>query len=89
MPQPTLCVRASDTANIDIGWRWAAAAYSSFSGDNTVLGVKPMDTDHDNTATNHDRVGTPENFKTFVIPGARGKGGKNYAGSYSRSASIE
>jgi hypothetical protein len=34
-------------------------------------------------------VGTPENFKTFVIPGARGKGGKNYTGSYSRSAVIE
>jgi beta propeller repeat protein len=80
---------ASDNADIDIGWRWAAAAYSSFSGDNTVLGVKPMDTDHDNSSTNHDRVGTPENFKNFVVPGARGKGGKNYAGSYSRSAIIE
>jgi hypothetical protein len=80
---------ASDTADIDIGWRWAAAAYSSFGGDNTVLGVKPMDTDHDNSSANHDRVGTPETFKTFVIPGARGKGGKNYTGSYSRSAVIE
>jgi hypothetical protein len=80
---------ASDVANIDIGWRWAAAAYSTFSSDNTTLGVKPIDTDHDNQATNHDRAGTPENYKQFVIPGARGKGGKNHTGTYSRSAVIE
>jgi MBG domain (YGX type) len=80
---------ASDVASIDIGWRWAAAAYSTFSSDNTTLGVKPMDTDHDNQATNHDHAGTPENYIQFVIPGARGKGGKNYTGTYSRSAVIE
>lgn len=80
---------ASDVANVDIGWRWAAAVYSSFSNDNTTLSVKPMDTDHDNQATNHDRAGTPENYKQFVNPGARGKGGKNYTGSYTKSAVIE
>jgi hypothetical protein len=80
---------ASDTADLDIGWRWAAAAYSSFSSDNSVLGVKPMFTDHDNPGTNRDLAGTPENFKQFVIPGARGKGGKNYTGTYSRSAFVE
>ncbi|HWY58109.1 MAG TPA: Ig-like domain repeat protein [Terriglobales bacterium] len=80
---------ASDVASVDIGWRWAAAAYSSFSGDNTTLGVKPMDTDHDNQATNHDHAGTPENYNQFLIPGARGKGGKNYTGTYSRSVAIE
>lgn len=80
---------ASDVANIDIGWRWAAAAYSSFASDNKVLGVKPMDTDHDNQAPKYDRAGTPENYKQFVIPGARGKGGENFNGSYSGSAVIE
>jgi hypothetical protein len=89
---------ASDTAGVDIGWRWAAAAYSSFGGDNTTLDVKPMDTDRDNLAAtrddddprvNRDSAGTPENFKSSVIPGARGKGGKNYTGSYSGSARIE
>ena len=80
---------ASDTAGVDIGWRWAAAAYSSFSGNNAVLGVKPMFTDHDNPGTNHDLAGTPENFKQFVIPGARGRGWKNYTGTYSRSAIIK
>jgi len=80
---------ASDVASVDIGWRWAAAAFSSFSSDSTTLGVKPMDTDHDNQATNHDHAGSPENYIQFVIPGARGKGGKNYTGTYSRSAAIE
>jgi hypothetical protein len=80
---------ASDTAEVDIGWRWAAAAYSSFSSDNNVLGVKPMLTDHDNPGSNRDLAGTPENFKQFVIPGARSRGGKNYTGTYSRSAIIE
>jgi hypothetical protein len=80
---------ASDVADIDIGWRWAAAAYSSFGSDNSVLGIKPMDTDDDNQTTNHDRAGAPENYKQFVIPGARGKGGKNYIGAYSGSSTIE
>jgi hypothetical protein len=82
---------ASDVASIDIGWRWAAAAYSSFPSDFNALGVKPMETDFDNPGgtTNHDLAGTPENFKQYVVAGARGKGGKNYTGSYSRSAVIE
>jgi YVTN family beta-propeller protein len=80
---------ASDVAGIDIGWRWSAAAYSSFSSDSTTLGVKPMDTDSDNPGSNHDLAGTPENYKQFVIPGARGKGGKNYTGTYSGSKEIE
>jgi hypothetical protein len=80
---------ASDTVGVDIEWRWAAAAYSSLGGDNTTLGVKPMDTDHDNPAANRDRAGTPENFKHFVVPGGSGEGRKNYTGSYSGSAKIE
>jgi hypothetical protein len=86
----TVCgMFASDVADIDIGWRWAAAAYSSFGSDGTTLGIKPMDTDHDNQAPNHDRAGTPENYRQFVIPGARGKGNKNYTGSYSGNSTIE
>lgn len=80
---------ASDISNVDIGWRWAAAAYSTFGTDGTTLGVKPFSTDDDNAAANRDRAGTPENYKHFVIPGARGKGGKNYTGSYSGTATIE
>lgn len=80
---------AVDVPGAHVGWRWAAAAYSSaFNAANAVLGVKPMDTDGDNPE-HHDLAGTPENYKQFVIPGARGKGGQNYTGSYSRSAAIE
>jgi len=60
----------------------------SFGANNAVLGVKPMDTDGDNPG-NQDLAGTPENSKQFVIPGAHGKGGKNYTGTYRRSAVIE
>jgi len=80
---------AVDVTGAHIGWRWAAAAYSSFGSDGTTLGVKPNDTDFDNQAANHERAGTPENYEQFVIPGARGKGGRNYTGSYSRSNQIE
>jgi hypothetical protein len=54
------------------------------------VGARPFNhTDHDNPPANRDNAGTPENFKSSVIPGARGKGGKNYTGSYSGSAEIE
>jgi hypothetical protein len=68
---------ASDTAAVVIDWRWSAEAYSSFSGDNSALGVKAMSAGHDKPPVNRDGAGTPENFKAFVIPGAGGKGGKN------------
>jgi hypothetical protein len=80
---------ASDTAGVEIGWRWSAAAYSSFSEDASVLGVMPMDTDRDDSLSNHDRAGTPENFKQYAVSGARGLGGKNYTGSYSGTKEIE
>jgi hypothetical protein len=51
-------------------------------------GVKPMYSDRDNSSTNQDPAGTPEHFKTLVIPGARGKGGTN-TGSYTGSNKIE
>ncbi|MBV9144423.1 MAG: hypothetical protein JO065_00810, partial [Acidobacteria bacterium] len=34
---------------------------------------------------NNDKAGTPENYKQYVIGGARGGGGKNYTGGYSGS----
>jgi hypothetical protein len=52
--------------------------------DYTGLGVKPVD-DNDASIYTHnaDHAGTPENFKPYVIGGARGGGGSNYTGSYS------
>jgi hypothetical protein len=79
----------SDTPGVNIQWQWAAAVYTSFSSDYNALGVKPVD---DNTASiykNSDDAGTPENFKQFVIGGARGGGGNNYTGGYSGTGSVK
>jgi hypothetical protein len=37
---------------------------------------------------NSDHAGTPENFKPFVIGGARGGGGSNYTGLYSGTGKV-
>src|SRR4029077_6526196 len=62
-------------------WQWAAAVYTNFNADNNLLGVKPVDANKQNPYLNSDHDGTPENFKSFVIGGARGGGGSNYTGS--------
>jgi hypothetical protein len=64
-----------------LSWQWGAAVYTkfgtngSFPADYNSLGVLPTD--------NSDHAGTPENFKSFVIGGARGGGGSNFTGSWS------
>jgi hypothetical protein len=71
-----------------VNWQWAAAVYTNFSTAYNALGVKPVD---DRTASqykNQDHVGTPENFKPYVIGGATGGGGKNYTGGLSGTASV-
>ena len=73
----------SDTTGIGIHWQWAAAVYKSFSTDNNLLGVKPVDDNMASVYKNSDHAGTPENFKTHVTGGARGGGGSNFTGSYS------
>ncbi len=80
---------STDKAGVEVGWRWAAAAYSHFSNQNGSLGAKAMDGDRDYPARDQDPAATPENFKRFVIPGARGFGGVNYTGTYSRSKEID
>jgi len=74
---------SSDTPGITVQWKWAAAAYSQFSTDENALGVKPIDDKKASVYQNADRAGTPENFKAFVIGGARGGGGANFTGGYS------
>ena len=63
-----------------MNWQWAAAVYTSFSADPSMLGVKPVDDKVHSPYLNSDRAGTPENFKHFVIGGATGGGGANYTG---------
>jgi hypothetical protein len=75
--------------------------YSNFSTNYGDLDVKPTDDNNvlsqdcvDGTSncsheySNSDHAGSPENFKQFVIGGARGGGGSNFTGSLSGTASC-
>jgi hypothetical protein len=82
----------STAPGIELQWKWAAAVYrfadflaSGYEG----LGVKPVDDNNASMYKNSDHAGTPENFKSYVVGGARGGGGSNYTGSYSGTASCE
>jgi hypothetical protein len=79
----------SSVPGVSINWQWAAAVYTTFSTDNTQLGVKPVDDNKASQYQNSDHAGTPENFKQFVIGGARGGGGSNFTGSLSPTASVK
>lgn len=69
-------------------WKWAAAAYSTFSEDLDAVGAKPIDGSQSNPYHNSDHAGTPELYKDFVIGGATGGGGSNFTGSYSATKSC-
>jgi len=71
-----------DKTGISVGWRWGAAVYSTFA-DHSGLYIKPINGATQNPYANLDRAGTPENFKAFVVKGAKGAGGTNYTGSFS------
>ncbi|TMA77522.1 MAG: hypothetical protein E6J77_22500 [Deltaproteobacteria bacterium] len=79
---------SSDTSGLTIHWQWAAAVYNSFSNDYNSLGVKPTDDNSASIYQNSDHAGTPENFKPFVVGGARGGGGSNFTGSLSATAAA-
>lgn len=78
----------STTSAVKINWQWAAAVYTSVTSDNNAAGVKPVDDNHASQYQNSDHAGTPENFESYVIGGARGGGGSNYTGSYSGTAAV-
>jgi hypothetical protein len=79
---------SSDTSGLAFEWQWAAAVYTGFSDDLTLVGAKPIDGDKNNPYDNSDHAGTPENFKGFVTGGARGGGGSNFTGSYSSTSTA-
>jgi len=68
-------------------WKWAAAAYTSFAA-NSGLNIKPLNGSTQNPYANNDLAGTPENFKTSLVSGAKGTGGTNYTGSYSSTSTA-
>ena len=74
-----------EETGLSFQWQWAAAVYTKF-GPNA--GIKPIDATTGSAYLNSDHAGTPENFKAFVIGGARGGGGSNWTGSYSGTASA-
>jgi len=80
---------STDTPGVTVNWQWAAAVYTSFNSDHTMLGVKPVDDKNASVYHNSDHAGTPENFKPFVIGGATGGGASNYTGGLSGTASIK
>jgi hypothetical protein len=66
----------SSQPGISVSWQWAAAVYTTFSTNYNSLGVRPID-------ASGEQSGTPTNFESFVIGGARGGGGSNFTGSNS------
>jgi hypothetical protein len=78
----------TDTSGISVNWQWAAAVYTAFTSAPNGIGIKPIDGNTENPYLNSDHAGTPENFKSDVIGGARGGGGSNWTGSYSGTASV-
>ena len=76
------------TPGLTVQWQWAAAVYRNamFGADYNALGVKPVDDNRASAYQNSDHAGTPENFRSYVVGGARGGGGSNFTGSYSGTA---
>ena len=71
-----------DKTNVSLTWRWAAAVYTNFAAE-SLLAIKAKNGSTQSPYPNNDNAGTPENFKSYVVSGAKGTGGTNYTGSYS------
>jgi hypothetical protein len=76
-----------DKVGVSAAWKWAAAVYTSL-GAHSVLNIKPKNGTTQNPYANNDLAGTPENYKSFLVSGAKGSGGTNYTGSYSSTSTA-
>ncbi|MBK9138510.1 MAG: hypothetical protein IPM17_07080 [Verrucomicrobia bacterium] len=67
-----------------INWRWSAAAYTSFSLDNSLVHPTPVDNYFDATASRtFAQSGSPASFWKYLVAGARGDGKNgNYTGTF-------
>jgi hypothetical protein len=72
---------ASSTCVTSVEWNWSAAVYSSFALIPSYVEIKPIDAATGSLYNNTDAAGTPENYRAFLIAGARGLGGTNYTGT--------
>jgi low affinity Fe/Cu permease len=70
----------ADASGLKLSWQWSAAVYSKFSTDYNALGVSALG--------GGSPCGTPVNFKSYAIGGARGGGAANTTGSNSATATI-
>jgi len=78
----------TNATGVTVQWQWATAVYTQFTTNYGNLGVKPVDSNTENVYPNSDHAGTPENYKPYVIGGARGGGGSNWTGSYSATGAC-
>jgi hypothetical protein len=86
----------TDAPGVTMNWKWGAAVYTTFSTDYNIDAIKPS---HNNSCAypNSDHAGTPEGFdtqsgnqfKSFVVGGARGGGGSNFTGSWSGTQDVK
>ncbi len=76
-----------DKAAVSATWKWSAAVYTSFAA-HSGLNIKPKNGSTQNPYANNDLAGTPENFKTSLVSGAKGSGGTNYTGTYSTTSTA-
>ena len=95
--QGTYAVTPS-TANVQIEWRWGAAAYWNFTTNYNALGIKAAHyySGGQDIPNNNDEVGTPENidgnnnaWKKHLQCGATGNGGCNYTGTFSCIVTLQ
>jgi len=78
---------ASSSCVTSIRWKWSAATYTVFSPINSALNIQPVDDASASPYGNSDLAGTPENYKSFCIPGARSQGIPDYVGTYTSTVS--
>jgi hypothetical protein len=71
---------SSSSCVSSIEWKWSASVYSNFAITPTFLEIKPIDASTGSLYNNTDPAGTPENYRAFLIAGARGTGGSEYTG---------
>jgi hypothetical protein len=72
---------------VSVSWKWAAAVYTNFAS-HAELNIKPLGGLLQNPYLNLDKAGAPQNFKTFLVSGAKGNGGTNYTGNYSSTSTA-
>src|SRR5262249_25421084 len=79
----------TDTPGVNVHWEFGAAVYSSFTTNNALLNVKPVDsTKAPSSYANTDPAGTPEADKSYAKPGGTSRSSTNYNGTQSGDKAV-